>query len=173
VNGEQAEAVVLGALASMRLPDAAIDRARDLLADRLRIPRGGLADRQRGRLNNRLVALRKQHAWGDITDEEYLADKRETEAMLSEVPDADELVLFDRKVLETMAANLAVASLERKAELVRMLAETVLARDRTVSAADIEWRGPVRPFFATMLLEAPPDGFEPPTPALGRLRSIH
>ena len=32
-----------------------------------------------------------------------------------------------------------------------------------------------RPFVAAAesLLLAPPDGFEPPTPALGRLRSIH
>ena len=31
------------------------------------------------------------------------------------------------------------------------------------------------PFFtaAALLGVAPPDGFEPPTPALGRLRSIH
>jgi hypothetical protein len=42
-------------------------------------------------------------------------------------------------------------------------------------ADEIEPVPAARPCFAVAesLLLAPPDGFEPPTPALGRLRSIH
>jgi hypothetical protein len=36
----------------------------------------------------------------------------------------------------------------------------------------IVWAAPVRPFFESALLEAPPEGIEPPTQALGRPRSI-
>jgi hypothetical protein len=50
VPGLDAEAAVFAAIATMRLPAKAIDRARDLLGDRLRVPRRGLADRQRERL---------------------------------------------------------------------------------------------------------------------------
>jgi hypothetical protein len=124
------------------------------------------------RLTTRLEQLRKQHEWGDIGDEDYRAKRRETELLLANVPDADKLVVFDkhRTVIETMAENLDRATPAQKAELVRLLAERIVARGRTVAAVDIKWAGPVRPFFA---VGAPPDGLEPPTQALGRPRSVH
>ena len=173
VGGVEAERVVFDAIGTMRLPEKAIDRARDVLADRLKVPRGGLVDRQRQALLTRLANLRKQHEWGDITDDEYFAAKRQVAAMLAEVPAIDKLVLFDqhRRVLTTMVANVEAASPPLRAELARRLIRRIVARGRKVSVQDIEWAGPVKPFF--LPLEAPPDGFEPPTQALGRPRSIH
>ena len=72
---------------------AEADRARQLLAERLRVPEHG---GQRERMNTRLANLRKQHEWGDLTDEQYLSGKREVEAMLAALPTGDKLVLFDR-----------------------------------------------------------------------------
>ena len=173
VPGIEAEAAVLDAIATMRLPQRAIDRARDALADRLRVPRGNQADAQRSRLLVRLGRLRQQHEWGDITDVEYRAKVRETESLMAELPDGDKLVLFDqhRRVIETMAANIAAASPALGGELVRKVVLTVTARGRTVDSQDIEWSPAVLPFF--QMLEVPPDGLEPPTQALGRPRSVH
>jgi hypothetical protein len=43
----------------------------------------------------RLLNLRKQHGWGDISDAEYRTQVEETCRMLAEVPDHGKLVLFD------------------------------------------------------------------------------
>ena len=71
-----------------------------------------------------------------------------------------------------------------------MLVDRVETTDRQVDrvettdrqVARVVWTAPARPFFLAAAADAesralwgvaPPDGFEPPTPALGRLRSIH
>jgi hypothetical protein len=101
---------------------------------------------------------------GDITDVQYMAGKRETEAMLAALPDTDQLVIFDqqRHVIETMAENIEQATLSQRQALVARLATRIVARGRTVNPSDIEWAGPVRLFF--LMLGAPPDGPEPPPP---------
>ena len=72
------------------------------------------------------------------------------------------------------------AAPEKIRELVALLVDRVETVDRAV--ARVIWTPPARPFFLAAAAEAaergvlgvaPPDGFEPPTPALGRLRSIH
>jgi hypothetical protein len=75
----------------------------------------------------------------------------ETRALLAELPDPDKLIAFDRNrhVMVTMAESVQKAGVDRL--------------DATSSPV-------LRACCAAM---APPDGFEPPTPALGRLRSIH
>jgi hypothetical protein len=151
-----------------RYPDGVIVRRSDVeLGDQIAVRSRELVP------DTGTASRRRQRRRGDITDDEYLAAKRESETMLAAVPDSDKLVMFDRhrKVLESMAANLDRATTAQRQELVARLAIRIVARGRSVDPADIEWAGPVRPFF--MLLEAPPDGFEPPTPALGRPRSIH
>ena len=96
--------------------------------------------------------------------------------MLAELPDPNKLVAFDRNrhVMVTMAENVERATRPQLADLVQLLVERVKARGRTVDPESIEWTPPARPFFEPCCVAmAPPDGFEPPTPALGRLRSIH
>jgi hypothetical protein len=53
----------------------------------------------------RLLNLRKQHGWGDVSDAEYRTQVEETRRMLAEVPDHDKLVLFDlnRRAVTTRA----------------------------------------------------------------------
>jgi hypothetical protein len=64
------------------------------------------------------------------------------------------------------------ASPQRLAALVKLIVEKVPVVDGKVDPQQIVWAAPVRPFFESVLLEAPPEGIEPPTQALGRPRSI-
>lgn|GEM_PF-5256482 len=76
-------------------------------------------------------------------------------------------------VVESLRATIDSASPVQLRELIGMLVERIkLTED---GEYEIEPVAAARPFFAAAnsLLLAPPDGFEPPTPALGRLRSIH
>ena len=97
LRADVADAAVLEALESFVLPAGAIDEARELLRERLRAPKPGLSDQKRKRLETRLVQLRKQHGWGDISDAEYLREKEATERELVLLPDNDKLVMFDRQ----------------------------------------------------------------------------
>jgi hypothetical protein len=123
-----------------------------------------------------LAKLPKLYSWGDLTDESYRRDMAETRTMLAELPDPNKLLAFDRnrRVMVTMAENVERATRPQLAELVQLLVERVQASRRTVDPTTIEWTPPARPVLrACCVAGAPPDGFEPPTPALGRLRSIH
>ena len=86
--------------------------AREVLAERLRLPKTDVLDDGRQRLLRRLAALRSQHEWGHIDDAEYTKKTRETNTMLATMPSADRMVSFDqhRDVIETMAANIDAAS---------------------------------------------------------------
>jgi hypothetical protein len=143
-------------------------------------------ERTRERLEPALQNLAKQHAWGHLDDDEYLSQRREFQNELDQMTVPEKIIVFDRLrgILTTAAANLGAASPEQRKELVNLIVERVDARDtgtltlrrkrprQTVDQDSITWSGPARPFFAGVGL-APPEGFEPPTPALGRRRSIH
>lgn len=55
----------------------------------------------------------------------------------------------------SMAANVEAATKPQRAEMVALLVEGVVARDRVVDPADITWTPPARPFFATRGFECP------------------
>ena len=141
------EGAVLEEIADAVLPDLVIDRARAELRKRLETPEVVVAGRQRARLLTRLEQLKKQHAWGDLTDAAYLAERDATRAALGDLPDGDRVVAFDayRTRLLELPEAIAVASPARREELCRIVVEQVLVRDRQVEA--IEWTPPVRPFF--------------------------
>ena len=166
VPAEDAEAAVLAALESFVLPAAAIDEARDLLRARLKAPQPGLSDQKRKRLQTRLVQLRKQHGWGDISDAEYLAEKEATERELVLLPDNDKLVLFDRQrqIVVSMAENLRRATLEQRREFVLLLVERAVAAERTVQM--VSWVPPARPFFGAEAAAVLGGGFLVPPGAL-------
>ena len=64
------------------------------------------------------------------------------------------------------------ASPQRLAALVKLIVDKVPVVDGKVDPLQIVRGAPVRPFFESYLLEAPPEGIEPPTSALGRPRSV-
>jgi hypothetical protein len=174
VQADEVEQAVLAALRKAMLPLRVMDKARDELARRLRVPTTGLADKQRKRLSTALERIRTQHMWGDLTDEQYVAEKAQLHAQLVTIPDSDKLVQFDshRKVVLSLAESMDKASPQRLAALVKLIVEKVPVVDGKVDPQQIVWAAPVRPFFESVLLEAPPEGIEPPTQALGRPRSI-
>lgn len=94
--------------------------------------------------------------------------------MIADLPTGDRVVLLDahRRVVEDIAANLERTTPERRADLARLLLERVEATGRQVTPEGITWTPPARPLLRACC-RAPPDGFEPPTQALGRPRSIH
>lgn len=65
-----AEEAVLVQIAEARLPDEAIEAAREMLRERLAKPADDAADSKPRRLERALESLRKQHQWGDIGDDE-------------------------------------------------------------------------------------------------------
>lgn len=83
VPADAAEQAVLDEIGTAALPPSVIEAAREELRRRLAAPEDGLIDRQRQRLDTRLGQLRKQHEWGDITDETYRAARAETQAAMA------------------------------------------------------------------------------------------
>jgi DNA invertase Pin-like site-specific DNA recombinase len=157
VPADAAEQAVLDEIGTAVLPAGVIEAAREELRRRLSAPADGLVDRQRKRLETRLAQLRKQHEWGDITDDVYRAARSETHTALAQLPDGDKLVLFDRnrRVLGSLAANVAAATPAQRAELVSLLVESTVARDGRIDPAEISWTPPARPFFAARWLVCP------------------
>ena len=104
--------------------------------------------RQRARLQTRLEQLKKQHAWGDLSDTDYQAGRHATRGAIAELPDGDRIRTFDAyraRVLELPDA-IEAASPSRREELSRIVVLRVVVRDRRL--ASIEWVPAVRPFFA-------------------------
>ncbi len=129
------------------LPAPVIDAARAELRRLLETPAGAVAGRQRARLLTRLEQLKKQHAWGDLTDAEYLAKRDATRATLGDLPDGDRIRTFDAyraRVLDLPVA-IEAASLARREELSRIVVQRVVVHDRRLEA--IEWTPAARPFF--------------------------
>ena len=143
-------------IAEARLPEDAIEAARAMLKERLSKPADDAADTKRRRLEKAAEALRKQHAWGDLTDDEYRAERREIEAALASLParSTDTLVAFDeaRARLLSMPEALAAASDERRAEIAAVLIGRVGA-NRTTGMTGLEWTPPAAPFFRVVLSE--------------------
>lgn len=142
VRATPLEERILGQIVRYRLDADTIAAARERLRDRLAVPRPDAGRRRR--LEARLVALRKQHGWGDIDDATYRRERGEVEAGLASLPGEDRLVAFDRQrteVLELVDAIDYLTPPERKRAIALFVAE-----------ADAEgvvlWMPPVRPFFA-------------------------
>ncbi len=76
VAAEPLEDAVLEQIAAARLPDDAIAAARAMLRERLSEPTDEGAETKRRRLERALTSLRKQHQWGDLSDDEYQAERR-------------------------------------------------------------------------------------------------
>jgi hypothetical protein len=170
-----AEAFVLDAVRSMSLPPGAVESAREELRRRLALPGRSEADALRARLEQRLSNVMRQYEWGDIDESAYRAKMTETRAELAALPEPDKVVTFDgvARIVSSLVVAIDAATPEQLRELVRLVVDRVTTRGGR--AAEIELKPAARPFFASgpNLLMAPPDGLEPPTPALGRLRSVH
>jgi hypothetical protein len=95
----------------------------------------------------RLEQLKKQHGWGDISDDEYRAERDATQAALARLPDGDRVVAFDahRARILALPDALAVASPARREEPCRIVVERVVVADRQV--IEIEWTAPAQPFL--------------------------
>ncbi|HET9519691.1 MAG TPA: zinc ribbon domain-containing protein, partial [Candidatus Limnocylindrales bacterium] len=142
------EAVVLGSIAAGVLPKAVVEGARAELRRRVQTPDVAAVGRQRARLSTRLEQLRKQHAWGDLTDEAYQAQRDEVRAALANLPEGDDRIAhFDvyRTRILALPEAIAVASPARREELCRIVLERVTVRDRQVES--IDWTPAARPFF--------------------------
>jgi hypothetical protein len=103
----------------------------------------------------RLEQLKKQHAWGDLTDAEYLARRDATKADLAELPDGDRIRTFDAYRARVLALPDAIeaASPAKREELCRIVVQRVVVRDRRLEA--IDWVPAARPFFAKRQQECP------------------
>ena len=77
---------VLRQIAEARLPDEGIEAARAMLKERLSKPADDASESKRRRLERALDSLRKQHQWGDLTDDEYHAERREIDAAVAALP---------------------------------------------------------------------------------------
>ena len=159
VVADEVEAEPCRRISKAVLPADIIERAREELRRRLALPRDD--GKRRRRLAQRRERLSQLFAWGDLTEAEYRRQKAEVERDLTLLPDDDKLVLFDRhrKVMVSMAENVAATSPEQLRELILMLVER--AETRGWGLGPVRWTGPARPFFAVVPV-APPDGLEPP-----------
>ena len=144
---DEIEEEVLASIADGVLPQAVIDAARIELRRRLETPEVAVAGRQRARLLTRLEQLRKQHAWGDLTDAAYQAERDAARVALAELPDGDRILAFDayRARILALPDAIAVASGARLEELCRIVVQRVVVRDRQLET--IDWTPPARPFF--------------------------
>ena len=141
------EAEVLANIAAGVLPQTVIDGARAELRRRLETPEVAVAGRTRARLVTRLEQSKKQHAWGDLTDAVYQAERDAARLALAELPDGDRILAFDayRARILALPEAIAVASGARREELCRIVVERVVVRDRQLET--IDWTPPARPFF--------------------------
>ena len=176
VPGPAAEQAVLDAVSRLALPAEVIEAARDELKRRLRQPMPGAADKERTRLTARLERLTDLYSWGHLDGTGYRRQRAEAEAQLAALPGMDQkLVTFDafRALVTTFPEAIARANREQLQALLAKLVERVQTADQKV--VGVTWVPAARPFFAAdgAVRVAPPDGLEPPTQALGRLRSIH
>jgi Recombinase zinc beta ribbon domain len=173
IAADEQERRVLAAVAGARLPGPLIDKARRELHRRLAGPAPDQTGRRRKRLEQRLVRLKEQYGWGDLTLDEYRQAIDETRRMIDDLATHEKVLAFDRNrdVVTTLPEALSNLPPVRQRDLLALVVESIPVRDGQADVSRIEWAPPLRPFFDRVM--APPDGFEPPTPALGRLRSIH
>jgi hypothetical protein len=79
--------------------------------------------RQRDRLTKRLEQHKKQHGWGGLSDEDYVAKRDEVKAQLATLPDGDPIASFDAFRAQVLALPdaIAVASPARREELCQLV----------------------------------------------------
>jgi hypothetical protein len=144
------EDAVLRQISEARLPESVIEDARAMLEARLSKPADDADETKRRRLERALESLRKQHQWGDLTDDAYRNERLAIEADLARLPatTTDTLVAFDeaRARLLSMPDAIEAASPERRAEIVRLLVARADA-NRTTGLTALEWTPPAAPFF--------------------------
>jgi DNA invertase Pin-like site-specific DNA recombinase len=139
VQASGIESAVLDALASRRLPAEAWDEAERELRRRLSKPTEGTADKSRAHLTKRLEALRKQHEWGDLSDEEYrkaaVAIRSELGSLPSEKGKVIEFSKY-RRVASSLPDAIAALGASGRPELVQetlaTLLQAVAVRDKGV-----------------------------------------
>jgi DNA invertase Pin-like site-specific DNA recombinase len=171
------EQAVVAHLAAHATPRGLVDAMRDELRVLRHVPDAGIRNRRAG-LEAAAKRLRDAFVWGHVPEAEYHAERRKIETQLAELPlpTDSNVIAFDLAAdrLLPFAETLLQAEASQQAGIVRHIVDRVVIADRQVR--DIVPRLEAAPFFAAMqdrMAVAPPDGFEPPTPALGRLRSIH
>lgn len=159
IRADDIERRVVERIRGYRVPAATMEAAREDLRARLAGPRDDVVERQRRRLEGRLVNLRKQHGWGDLDDAGYRREVAETEDMLANLPDQDKIVAFDRMraTVVDMADSIDVATPEELKRAVRLFCERIATDGR------ILWAAPFRPFFALAAGDVEmvsPEGFD-------------
>jgi DNA invertase Pin-like site-specific DNA recombinase len=176
-RAENVERTVIEHLADHAAPPGLVSLMRAELARLRHLPGEGLSV-QRARVETAMKRLGDRYVWGELDEPEYRLQRRALEAQLAELPaPADSnIIAFDRasKVLLPMAQIIREASPEHAQEIIRHIVEKVTIESGQVVGITV--RLEARPFFDDLgdrMAMAPPDGLEPPTPALGRLRSVH
>ena len=131
------EQEVLAAIGEAVLPSTVVDAARAELRRRLAIPAVAVSGRKRARLQTRLEQLKKQHGWGDLSDEDYQSERDAVRAALQDLPDDDRIRSFDayRTHLLALPEAIAAASETRREELCRMVVQQVVVSDRAIARA--------------------------------------
>ena len=138
---------MLATIAGAILPDETIERAQTELKTRLDASTTPVPAKQQARLQKRLDQLKKQHAWGDIDDDEYQQERDGVRAALRELPGDDRVEAFEAERVRLLALPeaIAAASPERREELCRIVVQRVVVDDREI--ASIDWTPPAAPFF--------------------------
>ena len=141
------------------------------------LPAEGLTG-QRARIEAAMRRTGERYTWGDIEEGAYRAEMATLKVQLAELPSPvdSNVIAFDLAATTLLPLGTLIqrTAPEHQAALIRHIVERVVIEAGEVR--DIEPRLEARPFFAGMrdrMAMAPPEGFEPPTPALGRRRSIH
>ncbi len=131
----------------MVVPDDVVQAARRELRRRLETPDVASVGRQRERLTRRLEQLKKQHGWGDLSDDDYVAKRDEAKAVLATLPDGDRIANFDafRAQVLSLPEAIAVASPARREELCQLVVVRVVVRDGVIER--IDWTPAARPFL--------------------------
>ena len=177
VRVDRIDPVVIEHLASQRTPPGLVALMREELARMRHLPAEGLSA-ERTRIEAAMKRLGDRYVWGELEEADYRAQRRVLDARRAELPAPvdSNVIAFDRAAATflPMATVIRDATLEHQHAIVRHVVESVAIVGGEV--VGITMRAEARPFFAdygTAVVEAPPDGLEPPTQALGRPRSVH
>jgi hypothetical protein len=103
-------------------------------------------------LTRALEGIRKQHQWGDLTDDEDRQERAALESQMAALSgtNEDRLVAFrrNRSACREMAESVDAASPEQQAELVSLVVERIETRDRQL--ASVVSPPPARPLSASL-----------------------
>ena len=106
------------------------------------------ADSERDSLKARMERLKKLYAWGDISEEDYLQEKRRIERQLQSLAPRDDYSQVLRRLatfLRDVSRAWAGASQEQRDRLLRQLFDEVWIQDDRVAA--VRPRTEFEPFF--------------------------